>query len=392
MNFFKFTLKFSHYTSVVKRYLSQFIQEDLQEKMVFLGGPRQVGKTTLALSLLKNGHEKHPAYLNWDVVPTKKSLMRGELPSDQDLVILDKIHKYKEWRNLIKGFYDTYKSERKFLITGSARLDYYRKGGDSLQGRYHYHRLHPFSLYEISKNPKKEDLIQLLQFGGFPEPFLKASTRHYKRWQKERLSRVVQEDLVSLESVKDISSIDLLVHLLPERVGSPLSVNNLSQDLSVAQQTADHWIQILENVYLCFRITPYGLPHLRVMKKERKLYLWDWSLCLNEAARFENLVASNLLKFCHKSEDTEGEEMDLHFLRDSQKREIDFVVTKNKKPLFAVECKSGDKKISPRLTYFSSRTSIPCFYQVHMGDRDYEVKEHRTRVLPFTSFAKILKI
>ncbi|MBF0199394.1 MAG: DUF4143 domain-containing protein, partial [Planctomycetes bacterium] len=229
-------------------------------------------------------------------------------------------------------------------------------------------------------------------YGGFPEPFLKATPKHYKRWQKERVSRVIQEDLINLEAIRDISSIELLAHLLPERVGSPLSINNLSKDLSISHQTADHWVQILENLYMCFRITPYGLPHLRAMKKERKLFMWDWSLCKDEASRFENLVASNLLKFCHAKEDSEGDDMELHFLRDSQKREIDFVVTQNKKPLFGVECKSGDQKISSRIAYFCSRSSIPAFYQVHMGDKDYEVKEYKARILPFTTFSKMLKV
>ena len=278
------------------------------------------------------------------------------------------------------------------MITGSARLDYYRKGGDSLQGRYHYHRLHPLSLYEINTEPTKGDLMHIMEFGGFPEPFFKATSRHYKRWQKERVSRVVQEDLINLEAVRDISSIELLAHLLPDRVGAPLSINNLSQDLSVSHQTADHWIQILENLYMCFRITPYGIPHLRAMKKEKKLFMWDWSLCKDEASRFENLVASNLLKYCHAKEDYDGDEMELHFLRDSQKREIDFVVTQNKKPLFGVECKSGDQKISSRIAYFAKRTPIPMFYQVHMGEKDYEVKEHNARVLPFTTFCKIIKV
>lgn len=283
----------------MKRYLEDVISEDLQEKMVFLGGPRQVGKTTLALNLLEGGSENHPAYLSWDVVAPRKALLQGPLPGGQSLVILDEIHKYKGWRNLVKGFYDSSKSHTRFLITGSARLDHYRRGGDSMQGRYHYHRLHPLSLYEISNNPTRSDVDHLLQFGGFPEPFLKGNTRHWKRWQRERQSRVIQDDLISLEHVKEVSQLDLLAHSLPDRVGSPLSVNNLRQDLSVAFETADRWINILENLYVCFRIRPHGLPQLRAVKKERKLYMWDWSLCENPAARFENLVASHLLKHCH---------------------------------------------------------------------------------------------
>jgi uncharacterized protein len=376
----------------MKRYLRTSISEDLGEKMVFLGGPRQVGKTTLALSLLPGGSEAHPAYLNWDNPIARKMLLQGALPSGERLVILDEIHKYKGWRNLVKGLYDTNKSSRQFLITGSARLDHYRRGGDSLQGRYHYHRLHPLSLHEITTRPTRIDLEHLLQFGGFPEPFIKGNTRHWKRWQREHQSRVVHEDLISLEQVKEVSQLDLLVQVLPERVGAPLSISNLRQDLSVAFETADRWITILENLYFCFRIQPHGLPKLRAATKERKLYMWDWSICENPASRFENLVASNLLKYCHLIEDSEGDRMELRFVRDSQGRELDFVVVRNNKPQFAVECKMGEQQLSRNISYFSQRTNIPLYYQVHMGEKDYEIAEFKARVLPFTSLAGILAV
>jgi predicted AAA+ superfamily ATPase len=378
----------------MKRYLVEPIRQDLAEKMVFLGGPRQVGKTTLALSLIPDADESNPAYLSWDVPESQRLLLKGGLPAEQPLIILDEIHKYKRWRNLVKGFYDRYKSRTEFLITGSARLDHYRRGGDSLQGRYHYYRLHPFSLYELNKKPQQSDLETLLQFGGFPEPFLKHNTRHWKRWQRERQSRVIQEDLISLEHVKEVSQLQLLAQLLPDRVGSVLSIANLKQDLSVAFETADKWVGIFENLYYCFRIMPYGLPHLRAVKKERKLYLWDWSLCQGEAARFENLVASHLLKYCHFREDTEGDDMSLRFLRDSNGREIDFVVLKNGKPEFAVECKSGDRNLSKNIVYFSQRTSIPRFYQVHLhGDgQDSEWADSKARVMPFLRFCETLRL
>ena len=376
----------------MKRYLTASIKADLAEKMVFLGGPRQVGKTTLSLSLLKDADESHPAYLNWDLREVRHMLLEGSLPAEQSLIIFDEIHKYKHWRNLVKGFYDKYKSRKRFLLTGSARLDHYRRGGDSLQGRYHYHRLHPFSLYELNSKPTKSDLSLLLRYGGFPEPFLKQNARHWKRWQRERQSRVIQEDLINLEYVKEVSQLHLLAGTLPDRVSSVLSINNLKQDLSVAYDTVDRWITILENLYYCFRISPHGLPYLRAMKKERKLYLWDWSLCGEESARFENMVASHLLKYCHFKEDTEGDDMALRFVRDANGRELDFVVVKNNKPLFAVECKTGERNLSRNITYFSRRTDIPCFYQVHAGDRDYEQAEAKARVIPFTRFCETLRV
>lgn len=376
----------------MERYLKKTVAADLKEKMVFLGGPRQVGKTTLALSLLKNGSEEHPAYLNWDNLPARQLLLRGALPADEKLVILDEIHKYKGWRNLVKGLYDVNKSSRRFLVTGSARLDHYRRGGDSLQGRYHYHRLHPLSLYEINRNPTRDDLEHLSKFGGFPEPFFKGSDRHWKRWQRERRSRVVQEDIISLEHVKEISQLDLLASVLPERVGAVLSINNLRGDLSVAFETAERWVCILENLYFCFRIQPHGLPKLRAAKKEKKLYMWDWSLCTNAAARFENLVASNLLKYCHRAEDWDGDEMELTFVRDSVGRELDFVVVRNGQPEFAVECKVGDGELSRNIAYFAERTSIPLFYQVHQGQKDCEHGALHARILPFTALSRILAV
>jgi predicted AAA+ superfamily ATPase len=360
--------------------------------MVFVGGPRQVGKTTLALSLLENANETNPAYLNWDNPASRKMLLQGALPSGERLVIIDEIHKYKGWRNLVKGFYDTHKSSRQFLITGSARLDHYRRGGDSLQGRYHYHRIHPLSLHEISRQPSSSDLDHLLHFGGFPEPFLKGNTRHWKRWQREHQSRVIHEDLISLEHVREVSQMDLLAQVLPERIGSPLSINNLRQDLSVAFETMDRWITILENLYFCFRIQPHGLPKLRAATKERKLYMWDWSVCATPSARFENLVASNLLKYCHLIEDREGDRMDLRFVRDSQGRELDFVVIRNNKPEFSVECKMGERQLSRNISYFAQRSNIPIFYQVHMGEKDYEVTEFKARVLPFATMSGILGV
>ena len=376
----------------MNRAMRSDVASDLGEKMVFVGGPRQVGKTTLALSFLESGSESDPCYLNWDHPSARKMLLGGGLPSGGEVVVLDEIHKYKGWRNLVKGFYDTNKSSRKFLVTGSARLDHYRKGGDSLQGRYHYHRLHPFSFSELGGGTGEAGLEQLLKFGGFPEPFLAANERHWKRWQREHLSRVVREDLLSLEQVREVGLIELLAQTLPDRVGSPLSVNNLREDLDVSFETADRWIRILENLYFCFRISPFGLPKLRALKKERKLYLWDWSVCVDEASRFENLVASNLLKYCHHLEDTAGEAMELRFIRDAVGREVDFVVLKNHKPVFAVECKLGERGLSSQISYFAQRSSIPKFYQVHLGEADVEFSEYRARVLPFSRFSEILGV
>jgi len=376
----------------MSRYITRFVAEDLKEKMVLVGGPRQVGKTTLAFHLLGNKKEDHPDYFNWDFREDKLRIRNGELPFGDSLIVLDEVHKYKSWRNLIKGFYDKFKSESSFLIIGSARLDYYRRGGDSLQGRYHYYRLHPFSLNEMTAIANKSDLDLLLKFGGFPEPLSKGSERNWRRWQKERLDHVIREDLRDLEDVKDIDLLTILAEILPTKVGSPLSIKSLREDLEIAHQTADRWVRILEHLYFCFRILPFQFSKIRAVKKERKLYLWDWSLCEDKGKKLENLVACQLLKYCHFIEDTQGHRMEVRFLRDIDKREIDFVVLQDNKPQFGVECKTGDAQVSPAIAYYSERTNIPIFYQVHFSKRHFQKRDYRAVVLPFEKFCKDLQL
>ncbi|HLG20102.1 MAG TPA: ATP-binding protein [Bdellovibrionota bacterium] len=374
------------------RYPEKQIRRDLASKMVFLGGPRQVGKTTLALRFLQKGSVRHPAYLSWDDPHARENIMRGTLPSNEPLVIFDEVHKFARWRNLLKGLFDTNRGLRQFLVTGSARLDLYRRGGDSLQGRYHYHRLHPFSLNEMNPKSSPSDLKDLLTFGGFPEPLFKGNFTEWRRWQRERRTRVVRDDLRDLERVRELSLIELLLSALPARVGSPLSIKSLAEDLQVAHDTVDRWLDILERLYVCYRISPYGSPQIRAVKKERKLYFWDWSETPEGGPRLENLVASHLLKFCHFKEDTEGFDMELRYLRDIDKREVDFVVLQDRKPLFAVECKSGEREISSAIRYFQQRVSIPRFFQVHLGDRDFEDSSGRIRVLPFLKFCREMEL
>lgn len=369
------------------RYLDSAVTDALRRKMVFIGGPRQVGKTTFALSMLGRGaDETHPAYLNWDHPSVPPRLRMAQLPVAEPLLLLDEIHKYSRWRSLLKGIYDTEKSRRRILVTGSARLDYYRKGGDSLVGRYRYFRLHPFSLRELSKQPSRADVDLLLKFGGFPEPLFAQNEAEHRIWQRDRLSRVVREDLRDLEHVREISLVEHLTDMLPSKVGSPLSVASLREDLQIDHKTAERWLQILENLYVCFRLSPYGSPRVRAVKKEKKLYLWDWSSVEELGPRFENMVACQLLKYCHWIEDTQGHAMELRYLRDTDKREVDFVVLKNRKPIFAVECKTGEKSIGPALSYFSERTPIPRFYQVHLGDRYYE--SGKIIVMPFAKLCE----
>ena len=371
------------------RYLNMPIRDILPRKMVFIGGPRQVGKTTLSLTFIQPSSPTNPAYLNWDRATDKSLILKDQLPFFAKTLIFDEIHKYKKWRALLKGLYDKYHEDHRFIVTGSARLDYFRKGGDSLLGRYRYLRLHPFSITELNKQPTPNDMQTLLQFGGFPEMLVLQNSAELRIWQKERMNRVISEDLRDLENIKEISLMLMLAELLPGRVGSPLSLQSLGEDLEVSQPTVARWISHLNHLYYSFTISPFGSPKIRAVKKLSKLYLWDWSCIDDPGLRFENLVASHLLKFCHFLEDTHGFGMELRYLRDTDGREIDFVILKGRKPLFAVECKSGEKALSPHIHYFLNRTEIPQFFQVHLGAIDYG-NSTQGRVLPFTTFYKEL--
>jgi len=359
------------------RYLTSSVVEDLREKMVFVAGPRQVGKTTLSNELVAPQFGSW-AYYNWDNRRDRQHIRNSQWPADAELLILDEIHKFGAWKRLLKGEYDKLKKRYKFLVTGSARLDVFRRGGDSLQGRYHYYRLHPFSLREITTGgeppaPFHEPQVEashshafglLSHFGGFPEPFLKQNDRVLRRWHSERHERLFREDIRDLEFVRDMGSMQLLADMLPGRVGSLLSVNALRQDLEVSHKAVVRWLKILETFYYAYRIYPFASASYRSLKKEPKLYLWDWSEVPVEGARFENLIAGHLLKLAHYFHDRDGYQAEVHFLRDTVGREVDFLVAVDGKPWFAVEVKLGETDVSPALRYFREKLTIPFCYQV----------------------------
>jgi predicted AAA+ superfamily ATPase len=361
------------------------IKRDLQKKMVFVGGPRQVGKTTLATSLIKNYQDGHPAYLNWDHEETRQLIKKSLWSKDEPLIVLDEIHKRKGWQTFVKGIWDTWKNTQKFIITGSARLDIFRKGGDSLMGRYHYYRLHPFTLPEYGNTGKNLDT--LFKFGGFPEPLLAGNETELRRWHLQRVSKLVRVDLRDIENVTDLDKVELLAETLLSRAGSGLSYRSLAEDLSVSDKTVRRWVDILDSLYYCYRIAPYGAPKIKAVKKTQKLYLWDWSMIEDKAARFENMVASHLLKLCDYWQDVEGFRSELRYIRDETGRECDFVVIKNKKPVFAVECKLSDTALAPSLEFFRSRLDIPKWYQVHLGTTKRTIAPDLS-ILPFSEFCK----
>ena len=385
-----------------KRYLVDNILRDLNEKMVFIGGARQVGKTSMAQYIAEK-HYKSSDYLNWDVREDRRNIIQSSFKGDAKIILFDEIHKYKDWKNYLKGQFDKHRKEFKILVTGSARLDVYRRGGDSLMGRYFYYRLHPFSLAECNGkiNPLKpldeiniaytpveasEALAALLKFGGFPEPFLKQSERDLRRWHSQRLERLVKEDVRDLENIRDLSAMQLLVDTIPTKVGSLLSLNSMREDLAVAHKTVANWMDILERFYYHFRIYPFSHKKIKSLKKEPKLYLWDWSEITNNAgAKLENVVASHLLKLSHYLHDVDGYKTELYFLRDIDGREVDFLVTYGGKPWFAVEVKSSAKEIAKSLTYFGNKLDIPFLYQI-VDERNIDIKKDKIRILSIEKF------
>ncbi len=367
------------------RYLNNQIKQDIIKKMVLVGGPRQVGKTTMAKELLGPDQQ---GYLNWDIPDQREAILKRELPN-APMWVFDELHKYTQWRDYLKGVYDQFGTEKEILVTGSAHLDYYRRGGDSLQGRYHYLRLNPLSVAELNIT-KQTDLLHLYQLGGFPEPFYSGTEIDAKRWSQEYRNRLIQEDLLSLEHVKDISKLELLMLRLPELVASPLSIHALAQDLQVSHKTVSHWLNIYERLYAIFRIAPFGAPMLRAIKKSQKHYHYDWTLIDKDGPRFENMVAMHLLKWVQFENDTKARNLELRYFRDVDGREVDFIITEKSTPIMAIECKASDGDIDRGLKYFKHHFPECNAYQITLrGNKDF-ISPHSIRVCNATALLRTL--
>lgn len=361
----------------MNRYLYNQVCKDLAKKMVFIGGPRQIGKTTLAKQIIS---ERDGAYYNWDVGIHREEILKQTL-RQAPMWAFGEIHKYHLWRNYLKGIYDVFGKEKAILGTGSARLDLYRRGGDSLQGRYHYLRMYPLSVAELQMTDQ-DAFSQLLRLGGFPEPFFGGNEIEAQRWSREYRQRLLEEDLRSLEQVKDMGRMEQLMLRLPALVGSPLSINGLREDLQVSHATVSHWLDIFVKLYAIFFVPPFGHQGLRAVKKEQKHYHLDWSL-VSGGAQFENLVAVHLLKWVHYIVDTEGREMGLAYFRDTEGREVDFVVTENRKPLYAIECKIQQESTSKALVYFKRKFPECTAVQLSVIGDTFVTKDgviHRTAI------------
>lgn len=346
------------------RYLVLPICEDLQSKMVFVAGPRQVGKTSLAKEVLQRF--SRGTYLNWDSAEDRRTILaRGWDPKSQ-LVVLDELHKYNRWKNWLKGVYDTRPDHQTYLVTGSARLDVYRRGGDSMVGRFHLWHLHPFSLGEQPTKLAADAVLErLLRVGGFPEPFLKNDERFARRWRLERASQILREDVRELERVDALTQMEQLLDLLAARVSSPIVASNLAADLELAPRTVSRYIDVLARMFLCFVVPTFTTRIARAIRKPPKVYLFDNAdVAGDEGARFENLVACHLYKRVQFLQEHSGHRYELRYLRDKEGREVDFVVLKDRKVYELWEAKLRDETPSAHLRYYAERLGVRRVIQV----------------------------
>ena len=376
---------------MIERTSAAIVKEVIEQdnKMAFVSGPRQVGKTTLAKrykELFGQG-----LYLNWDNVAHQKRILTDPLfferenrdPGKPFLLVFDEIHKYGRWKNYLKGAYDDYKDEFRFLITGSGRLELFKKGGDSLLGRYFSVPLFPLSLGELvgkltpfsefiegldNPPPSTKEGIEryhhLFRFSGFPEPFVRGTTAFYNRWFSEHKTLLIREDIRDATAIREISLMEHLAHLIPERIGSPLSLNALKEDVGVAFETIRDWLLVLGQFFYLFRVAPFSGRLARTLRKESKLYLFNWVEIENEGFRFENLVALHLLKATRIWKATGEAHLDLNYIRDKEKREVDFVLSEKGRPFCLIECKVSGESLSPGLIYFQKKLKVPHAFQV----------------------------
>ena len=352
-----------------------------------------MGKTTLARHILKHlpyKKSKSGLYLNWDFDEDRQNIIEKKWDEAHQLIVFDELHKYRRWKNWIKGVYDKTHPLYQFLVIGSARLDVYRRGGDSLLGRYHYWRLHPFTLDERPKKMTlKEGFKRLMTVGGFPEPFLDGNEQEAIRWRRERFDRVLKEDIRDLESIRMIQDLGLFVNTLRRRVGQLIVLSNIAKEIQISPKTAKLWLEALNRMYVCFSIPPYTRKLPRAIQKPPKVYFFDNGDVIpenDEGPRFENLIATHLLKKIHYLEDCKGFQFELKYIRDKESREVDFIILKNNKVFALIEVKFSDDKISKSLQYYSEKLKPTHSLQIVAHLKQEYKRSHCRVVLPQTAF------
>lgn len=396
----------------MKRLYETIIREHLEkyDLMVFICGPRQIGKTTLAQSLI--GAKSPHLYINWDNLDNRQRILEGPTKllenllgrgsKEKPVLILDEIHKYEEWSSFVKGIYDTYKDELKIIVTGSARLNVYRRGGDSMMGRYFQYRIHPLSVGELLHSQPSKTLLrepkrlsvkkfnELLKFGGFPKPFLSKDKKFLSRWQDLRYQQLINQDLRDISDVRMTSRISVLIQLLSGQSGQLFNYSNIATKIRVSNLTVHHWMDILEELYYCFKIHPWSTNVERSLLKNPKYYLWDWSRVKDLGARIENFVASHLLKAVHYWNDTGQGQYELYFVRDKDQNEVDFLIVENEEPWILIEVKSSeDKSLSKSLKKFQEQLKPKYTVQLayDMPYVDFDVRNiKKAKIMPMITF------
>lgn len=367
-------------TRIYDTLLAEHLEKHRQ--MAFISGPRQVGKTTTC-------RMHGDTYINWDNIDDRESILSGplsliekfqfnRLSKSYPVVIFDELHKYPRWKQFLKGFFDTYADQLRIIVTGSSRMDVYRRSGDSLMGRYFLYRMHPFSVAEILTQdlPDEKKIIRLQKkvsstnfdalwtHGGYPEPFLKRDSRFSHRWQSLRREQLVREDIRDLTQIQQLDQLELLVKLLSERSAHQLIYGNLANDVRVSIDTTRRWIDVLVSLHLGFLIRPWFKNVSRSLRKEPKWFLRDWASIKDPGDKAETFVACHLLKAVEGWNDMGLGKFELGYLRDKEKREVDFIVARDGNPWFLVEVKQKDDSISPALKYYQQQLDVPFAFQV----------------------------
>ena len=372
-------------------YLKIWQELSREKSMIFLVGPRQVGKTTLSKIISRNFINN--LYFNWDIPQDKTRLVENPTFFQEikrrdpsiPLIIFDEIHKYKDWKNYLKGVYDQFHESYQFLVSGSGRLDIYQKGGDSLAGRYFLFHLWPFTMSELGRrnltiddflaNPLqismensetlKEKWVRLSKLSGFPEPYLANRMATYRRWSNTYSNQLIREDIRDLTGIKSVGDMETLYFLLPSKVGSPLSIPSLTTDLKVSYNSVRGWLALFERFFLIFSIPPWTERIARAIQKERKVYLWDAPRIEDPAARFENMVAMELWRAVTNWNDLGYGQFTLHFIKNKEQQEVDFLIANRYKPVVVVEAKTSETQPSSPLKKFQKALSIPAVQLIY---------------------------
>lgn len=368
---------------MLDRTLEHVLREHLAtlRQMAFVAGPRQVGKTTLCRALASPG-----AYFNWDDSDHRRAISLGpgeiakrvgadRLSTEKPVVVFDELHRYGRWKGFLKGLFDTWGESMRIVVTGSSRLDVYRRGGDSLMGRYMLYHLHPLTVSElvdarpndapirapIAIDDARYDRLRIR--GGYPEPFVRDDPTFSNRWLALRAQQLVREDVRDLTGIRELDQLEVLVNLLSERAGSALSYSNLAGEVQVSVDTMRRWISTLCTLHHGFLVRPWHKNVGRSLRKEPKWYVSDWSAVRDPGASAETFVAGHMKRAVESWTDRGLGQFELHYLRDKEQREVDFLVTRDRKPWFLVEAKLADTDLSSSLAHFQSATGAKHAFQ-----------------------------